>query len=70
MAIIGPAGIVGMAGLAALLDGAFNLGVGGAGDNAYFTNTLRVVSMLIKSGNLLDYAHQWRDYPKTDPPAA
>jgi hypothetical protein len=47
-----------MAGWQSLLDGAFNYGATTAGDNAYFTNTLRVVTMLMMSGNLLDYAHQ------------
>jgi hypothetical protein len=56
MAVIGPAGTAGMAGFPALLDGAFQFGVGGAGDNAYYTNTLRVVSMLMMSGNLLDFS--------------
>ena len=58
MAFIGPAGVAGMAGWQSLLDGAFGYGVNTAGDNAYFTNTLRVVTMLMMSGNLLDYAHQ------------
>jgi endo-1,4-beta-D-glucanase Y len=58
MAFIGTAGIAGMAGWPSLLDGAFTFGVNGAGDNAYFTNSLRVVTMLMMSGNLLDYAHQ------------
>jgi hypothetical protein len=58
MAFIGPAGVVGMAGWQSLLDGAFMYGANGAGDNAYFTNSLRVVMMLMMSGNLLDYSHQ------------
>jgi len=58
MAFIGPAGIAGMAGWQSLLDGAFMFGANSAGDNAYFTNSLRVVTMLMMSGNLLDYAHQ------------
>jgi endo-1,4-beta-D-glucanase Y len=58
MAFIGPAGVVGMAGWQSLLDAAFAFGANGAGDNAYFTNSLRVVMMLMMSGNLLDYAHQ------------
>jgi endo-1,4-beta-D-glucanase Y len=58
MAFIGAAGDAGMAGFQTLLDSAFTFGVGGAGDNAYFTNTLRVVHMLMMSGNLLDYSHQ------------
>jgi hypothetical protein len=44
--------------LQSLLDGAFMFGVPSAGDNAYFTNSLRIVTMLMMSGNLLDYAHQ------------
>ena len=56
MAVIGPAGTAGMAGFPTLLDGAFSFGVNGAGDGAYYTNTLRVVSMLMMSGNLLDYS--------------
>jgi endo-1,4-beta-D-glucanase Y len=58
MAFIGSAGTVGMAGWPSLLDGAFMFGANGAGDNAYFTNSLRVVMMLMMSGNLLDYSHQ------------
>jgi len=58
MAFIGPAGVAGMAGWQSLLDGAFTFGMGSAGDSAYFTNTLRVVMMLMMSGNLLDYSHQ------------
>jgi hypothetical protein len=58
MAVIGGAGIVGMAGWQSLLDGAFTFGAAGAGDNAYYTNALRIVFMLMMSGNLLDYAHQ------------
>jgi endo-1,4-beta-D-glucanase Y len=56
MAIIGPAGTAGMAGWPTLLDGAFMFGANGAGDNAYYTNSLRIVSMLMMSGNLLDYS--------------
>ena len=58
MAFIGTAGDAGMAGWQTLLDGAFTFGAAGAGDNAYFTNSLRVVHMLMMSGNLLDYSHQ------------
>jgi hypothetical protein len=58
MAFIGPAGVAGMAGWPSLLDGAFMFGANSAGDNAYFTNSLRVVMMLMMSGNLLDYSHQ------------
>lgn len=58
MAFIGTAGTAGMAGWPNLLNGAFTFGVNGAGDNAYFTNSLRVVTMLMMSGNLLDYSQQ------------
>jgi endo-1,4-beta-D-glucanase Y len=58
MAFIGTAGDAGMAGWQTLVDGAFMFGANGAGDSAYFTNTLRVVHMLMMSGNLLDYSHQ------------
>jgi endo-1,4-beta-D-glucanase Y len=58
MAFIGTAGTAGMAGWPNLLNGAFAFGVNGAGDNAYFTNSLRVVTMLMMSGNLLDYSQQ------------
>jgi endo-1,4-beta-D-glucanase Y len=55
MAFIGTAGVAGMAGWPTLLNGAFTFGVNGAGDNAYFTHSLRVVTMLMMSGNLIDY---------------
>ncbi len=58
MAFIGPAGVVGMAGWQTLLDGAYSFGTNSAGDNAYFTNSLRVVMMMMMSGNLLDYSQQ------------
>ena len=58
MAFIGTAGTAGMAGWPNLLNGAFTYGVNGAGDNAYFTNSLRVVTMLMMSGNLLDYSQR------------
>ena len=58
MAFIGSAGVAGMAGWQSLLDGAYTFGAAGAGDNNYFTNSLRVVFMLMMSGNFLDYAHQ------------
>jgi len=58
MAFIGTAGTAGMAGYQSLLDGAFTFGVNGAGDSAYFTNSLRVVTMLMMSGNLLDYSQR------------
>jgi endo-1,4-beta-D-glucanase Y len=58
MAFIGTAGTAGMAGWPNLLNGAFTFGVAGAGDSAYFTNSLRVVTMLMMSGNLLDYSQR------------
>ena len=58
MAFIGPAGVAGMAGWPTLLDGAFSFGTSSAGDSAYFTNSLRVVTMLVMSGNFLDYSQQ------------
>jgi endo-1,4-beta-D-glucanase Y len=57
MAFIGPAGVAGMAGWPNLLNDAFNFGVSnpGNGNSAYFPQSLRVVSMLMMSGNFLDY---------------
>ena len=57
MAFIGPAGVAGMAGWPNLLNDAFNFGVSnpGNGNNAYFPQSLRVVTMLMMSGNFLDY---------------
>ncbi len=58
MAFIGPVGVAGMAGYPMLLDSAFNFGVSnpGAGNAAYFPQSLRVVTMLMMSGNFLDYS--------------
>jgi endo-1,4-beta-D-glucanase Y len=58
MAFIGPAGVAGMAGWPNLLNDAFNFGVSnpGAGNAAYFPQSLRVVTMLMMSGNFLDYS--------------
>jgi hypothetical protein len=58
MAFIGPAGTAGMAGWPNLLNDAFNYGVSnpGSGNAAYFPQSLRVVTMLMMSGNLLDYS--------------
>jgi endo-1,4-beta-D-glucanase Y len=58
MAFIGPAGTAGMAGWPNLLNDAFNYGVSnpGNGNAAYFPQSLRVVTMLMMSGNLLDYS--------------
>ncbi len=58
-AFIGPAGTAGMAGYPNLLNDAFNFNVSNpSGNNAYFTQSLRVVTMLMMSGNLLDYSQQ------------
>jgi endoglucanase len=58
-AFIGPAGVAGMAGYPTLLDGAFNFNVSNpSGNNAYFTQSLRVVTMLMMSGSFLDYSQQ------------
>jgi endoglucanase len=58
MAFIGPAGVAGMASWPSLTDGAFNFGVSnpGNGNDAYFPQSLRVVTMLMMSGNFLDYS--------------
>jgi endo-1,4-beta-D-glucanase Y len=55
MAFIGPAGVAGMAGYPNLLDGAFNFGSSnGGGDQSYYSQSLRVISMLMMSGNFID----------------
>src|SRR4030095_1816669 len=55
MAFIGPAGVAGMAGWQSLLDGAFSYGAtNNGGDGAYFPQSLRVVTMLMMSGNFVD----------------
>jgi endo-1,4-beta-D-glucanase Y len=55
-AFIGPAGTAGMAGYPTLLDGAFNFAVSNpSSNNSYFAQSLKVVTMLMMSGNLLDY---------------
>lgn len=56
MAFIGPAGISGMVAHQALVDGAFNYGSSNNGGNtAYFPQSLRVLSMLMMSGNFIDF---------------
>lgn len=56
MAFIGPAGTAGMAGFPTLLDQAFTYGSTGTGGNqAYYPQTLRVITMLMMSGNFLDF---------------
>jgi endo-1,4-beta-D-glucanase Y len=54
MAFIGPAGIAGMAAsFPTLLDGAFNFGVTNKA-NDYYKDSLRVITMLMMSGNFID----------------
>jgi len=54
-AFIGPAGVAGMAAnFPKLRDDAFNFN--GGGNNTYFAQSLRVLSMLMMSGNMLDYS--------------
>jgi endo-1,4-beta-D-glucanase Y len=56
MAFIGPAGVAGMVGYPSLLDGAFSFGASnGGGDSSYFGQSLRVVTMLMMSGNFVDF---------------
>jgi endo-1,4-beta-D-glucanase Y len=55
MAFIGPAGVSGMAGFPALLDGAFNYGTSNGGDQSYYPSSLRMISMLMMSGNFVDF---------------
>jgi endo-1,4-beta-D-glucanase Y len=56
MAFIGPAGVAGMAGYPKLMDDAFNFGATGGGDQAYYPQSLRVISMLMMSGNFIDFS--------------
>lgn len=59
MAFIGPAGVAGMAGHQKLLDDAFTFGAtGNGGTTGYFQQSLRVITMLMMSGNLVDYSQQ------------
>lgn len=56
MAFIGPAGVAGMAGHQSLLDGAFAFGAAnGGGDTSYYGQSLRVITMLMMSGNFVDF---------------
>jgi endo-1,4-beta-D-glucanase Y len=56
MAFIGPAGVSGMAGFQSLVDGAFTYGnTNNGGDGAYFPQSLRVLTMLMMSGNFVDF---------------
>jgi endo-1,4-beta-D-glucanase Y len=55
MAFIGPIGVAGMAGFPALTDAAFMYGASGQGDQSYFPASLRMITMLMMSGNFLDY---------------
>lgn len=55
-AFIGPAGVAGMAaGFAKLRDDAFSFNNTNS-NNSYFAQSLRVLSMLMMSGNMLDYS--------------
>lgn len=56
MAFIGPAGVAGMAGWPQLLDGAFMFGAQNMGDKNYYPQSLKIVTMLMMSGNFLDYS--------------
>ena len=55
MAFIGPAGVSGMAGFPSLLDSAFTYGANGGGDQSYYPASLRMITMLMMSGNFLDF---------------
>src|SRR4029079_8277537 len=56
MAFIGPAGVAGMAGFPKLLDDAFAFGATtNGGTSGYFQQSLRVITMLMTSGNFVDY---------------
>jgi endo-1,4-beta-D-glucanase Y len=57
MAFIGPAGVAGMAGWPQLLNDAFSFGATGTGGTTpYYQQTLRLITMLMMSGNFLDYS--------------
>jgi endo-1,4-beta-D-glucanase Y len=56
MAFIGPAGVAGMSGFPKLLDDAFTYGAtGNGGTSGYFQQSLRVITMLMMSGNFVDF---------------
>jgi endo-1,4-beta-D-glucanase Y len=56
MAFIGTAGVAGMAGFPQLLNDAFTYGATGTGGNTqYYQQALRLITMLMMSGNFLDY---------------
>lgn len=55
MAFIGPAGVAGMAGFPMLLNDAFAFGAQNLGDKQYYPQSLKLVTMLMMSGNFLDY---------------
>ena len=56
MAFIGTAGVAGMAGWPNLMNEAFNYGANGTGGNTqYYQQSLRLITMLMMSGNFLDY---------------
>ena len=57
MAFIGTAGVAGMASYQSLVDGAFMYGATNNGGNtAYFPQSLRVLTMLMMSGNFVDFS--------------
>jgi endoglucanase len=56
MAFVGTAGVAGMAGWPNLMNEAFTYGATGTGGNAqYYQQALRLITMLMMSGNFLDY---------------
>jgi endo-1,4-beta-D-glucanase Y len=56
MAFIGPAGVAGMVSHQQLLDGAFAFGAtNNGGDGSYYPQSLKIITMLMMSGNFLDY---------------
>ena len=57
MAFIGPAGIAGMVAHQKLLDDAFTFGTtNGGGDQSYYPQSLKVISLLMMSGNFIDFS--------------